>query len=82
MRLPMGSKQIVAATNGRLDDNILVLTNKQKAKYMTIGLAKTLKRGKAGGNSVIALREKEEVVAVVEFRRRIELRWKKRVQRQ
>ena len=72
MRLPMGSKQIVAATNGRLDDNILVLTNKQKAKYMTIGLAKTLKRGKAGGNSVIALREKEEVVAVVEFRRRIE----------
>ena len=73
MRLPMHSRQVVAATIGRLDDNILVLTSKKKAKYMTIGLAKPLKRGKAGGNSVIALREKEEVSGVVTYRKRIEL---------
>ena len=72
MRLPMGSSAVVAATTGRLDDNILVLTNKHKAKYMTIGLAKPLKRGRAGGNSVIALRDKERVVSVVEYRPRID----------
>ena len=73
MRLPMGSRQVAAATIGRLDDTVLVLTSKNKAKYMSLGLAKTLKRGQAGGNSVVALREKEEVVAVVDYRPRIDL---------
>ena len=72
MRLPMGSRQVVAATIGRLDDNIVVLTSKNKAKYMTVGLAKTQKRGRAGGNSVIALGEKESVVGAVEYRERID----------
>ncbi len=72
MRLPMGSQRLAAATTGKPNDNILVLTNKGKAKYMTIGFAKPLKRGSMGGNSVIALRAKEEVVAVVEYRQRID----------
>ena len=73
MRLDPPSKEVVAATIGRLDDNILVLTSKNKAKYMTLGLAKTIKRGREGGNSVIALRENERVVGVVEYRARVEL---------
>ncbi len=72
MRLPMYSKGLVAATAGGLKDKILVLTNKHRAKTMTIGSAKTLKRGRAGGNEVIALREKETVTAVVDFRARID----------
>ena len=72
MRLDPPSQEVVAATIGRLDDKILVLTNKNKAKYMTIGLAKTIKRGKSGGNSVIALRENERVVGVVEYRPRVD----------
>ncbi len=67
MRLPLGSNRLAAATTGRLDDTILVLTSKGKAKYMSLGLAKTLKRGSAGGNAVIALREKEEVVGVARY---------------
>lgn len=72
MRLDAPSKEVVAAATGRLDDNILVLTSKHKAKYMTLGLAKTVKRGRAGGNPVIALRENEAVVAVVAYRPRID----------
>ncbi len=73
MRLAPPSKGVVAATIGKLDDNILVLTNKNKAKYMTLGLAKTVKRGREGGNPVVALRDSEEVVAVVEYQARIDL---------
>ena len=72
MRLASPSKEVVAAATGRLDDKILVLTSKNKAKYMTLGLAKTVKRGRVGGNPVIALRENEVVVAVVEYRPRID----------
>ncbi len=72
MRLPLESRQVVAATIGRLDDNILVLTSRKKAKYMRMSLAPVVKRGRVGGNSVIALREKEEVVAVVEYRQPID----------
>ncbi|MXV93466.1 MAG: DNA topoisomerase (ATP-hydrolyzing) subunit A [Chloroflexi bacterium] len=74
MRLPLGSKRLAAATIGRLDDTALVLTNKRKAKYMSLGLAKTLKRGSAGGNEVIALRDKETVVGVARYHHRIDFR--------
>ncbi|PJF20756.1 MAG: hypothetical protein CUN56_14565, partial [Phototrophicales bacterium] len=67
MRLPADSRELVAATIGRLDDTVLVLTSKNKAKYMRLGLAETVKRGRAGGDFVISLRENEEVVAVVNY---------------
>ena len=67
MRLPADSRELTAATIGRLDDTVLVLTSKDKAKYMRLGLAETVKRGRAGGDFVISLREGEEVVAVVNY---------------
>ena len=39
MRLPEDSLAVRAATIGRQDDNIVVLTNKHKPKYMRVGLA-------------------------------------------
>ena len=48
-------------------------TNKHRAKAMAVGAAKSLKRGRAGGNSVIALRDKESVAGVVEYRGRIDM---------
>ena len=71
MRLPLGSNRLAAATIGKLGDTILALTSKRKAKYMTVGYAKTLKRGSAGGNEVISLRDKEEVVGVARYSHRL-----------
>ena len=72
MRLPMRSKSVAAMTAGRLEDAILVLTSKHKAETTTLGAAKTLKRGRAGGSKVLELPEKERVVGVVMSRERIE----------
>ncbi len=70
-RLPQGSRGLVAATLGRQDDNILVLTNRSKAKYMRLGLAHRLRRGQPGSDYVITLRAREKVVAVVPFQRQL-----------
>jgi DNA gyrase subunit A len=68
MRLPKSSRGIAAATIGRQDDNIIVLTNKSKPKYMRIGLAELIKRGRAGGEYVISMtRQNEAVSAVVDY---------------
>lgn len=71
MRLPAQSREVAAATVGRLDDKILVLTSRNKAKYMRLGLAETIKRGREGGKRVIALRKNERVAAVVDYRPKI-----------
>lgn len=71
MRLPSDSRELVAATIGKLDETVLVLTSKNKAKYMRLGLAETIKRGRAGGDFVISLRENEEVVAVINYEPKI-----------
>ncbi len=70
-RLPQGSRGLVAATVGRLDDNILTLTNRGKARYMRLGLAPRLKRGQPGSDYVITLRAREKVVAVVPYQRQV-----------
>ncbi len=70
-RLPQGSRGLVAATVGRLDDNILTLTNRGKAKYMRLGLAPRLKRGQPGSDYVITLSAREKVVAVVPYQRQV-----------
>ncbi|MCY4538035.1 MAG: DNA topoisomerase 4 subunit A [Chloroflexi bacterium] len=67
-----GGRQVVAAAVGRLDDTILVLTSRNKAKYMSIRLANHMAQRLDGRNPVIALREKETVVGVVEYRKRID----------
>ncbi|HLV35578.1 MAG TPA: DNA gyrase subunit A [Spirillospora sp.] len=71
MRLPKDSKAVAAATIGRQDDNIVVLTNKNKPKYMRIGLAPKVKRGRTGGDYVISMRAKESVAAVVSFQEQL-----------
>ena len=71
MRLPQDSHAVRAATIGRQDDNIVVLTSKNKPKYMRIGLAQKIKRGRNGGDYVISMREKETVKAVVTFQDQI-----------
>ena len=72
--LPLGDDRVAAATIGRLDDTALAITNKGKAKYMTLGYATTLKLGdNKSGKEVIALRDKEKVVGVALYKLRIAL---------
>ena len=65
-------RQVVAAAVGRLDDTILVLTSRNKAKYMSIRLANQMAQRLDGCQPVIALRDKETVVGVVEYRERVD----------
>ncbi len=65
--------EFVAAAVGRLNDTCLVVTSRGKAKYMTLGLAAKVTLGPRGIEPVIALREKESVVGVVNYRQRIDL---------
>ncbi len=71
MRLPKDSRSVAASTIGRQDDNIIVLTDKNKPKYMRIGLAPKVKRGRSGGDYVISMRAKEAVAAVVSYQEQL-----------
>jgi hypothetical protein len=71
MRLPKTSTELAAATIGRLDDNIIVLTDKNKPLYMRLNRAPQIMRGRPGGDSIISLRANERVMAVVNFQERI-----------
>lgn len=73
MRLPRSSSELVAAAIGRQDDNIVVLTDREKPLYMRIGRAPLLKRGRTGGEAVLTLRENERAAAVVAYQARVEL---------
>ena len=65
MRMPKESREVAAVTIGRQDDNIIVLTTKNKAKYMRVALAAKVPRGRAGGDYVISMRGTNESVAAV-----------------
>ncbi|NLE50703.1 MAG: DNA gyrase subunit A [Chloroflexi bacterium] len=71
MKLPSDAKGLAAATIGRPDDNIVVVTSKGKPKYMRVGLAPEVRRN-AKGDYIISLRVKEVVSAVVKLLPRIE----------
>lgn len=70
MKLPSDAFGLGAATAGRPDDNIVVVTSKGKPKYMRISLAKQMKRN-AGGDYIISLRESEVVQRVVRLEPRV-----------
>ncbi|MCE2490861.1 MAG: DNA gyrase subunit A, partial [Anaerolineae bacterium] len=70
-RLPQGSRELAAATAGRQQDNLLVLTNRNKARYMRLGLAPRLRRGQAGSDYILSLRARERVAAVVPYQREV-----------
>jgi DNA gyrase subunit A len=65
MRLPKTSRALAASTIGRKDDTIIVLTNKNKAKYMRIQLAPEIKRGRAGGEEIISMERVNEAVTAI-----------------
>ena len=71
--IPGIESKFVAAAVGRLNDTCLVVTSRGKAKYMTLGLAAKVTLGPRGIEPVIALRDKESVVGVVEYRGRIDM---------
>ncbi len=71
MRLPKGSLELAAATIGRQDDNIIVLTNRNKPLYMRLGRAPQVGRGRPGGDIILSLRAKERVATVVTYQPRI-----------
>ncbi len=63
---------LAAILTGRLADTILALTSRNKAKYMSLNLALKVQLGPRGIEPVIALGERESVVAAVEYRQRID----------
>ncbi|MBI1280210.1 MAG: DNA gyrase subunit A [Anaerolineaceae bacterium] len=71
MRLPSSSRELAAATIGRQDDNIIALTSRKKAFYMRLGRAPQVARGKTGGDFIISMREKEQVIAVITYQPRM-----------
>jgi DNA gyrase subunit A len=73
MRLHADSKEVAAASIGKADDNIIVLTNKHKPLYMRIGRAPELKRGRAGGDIVISMRDNEHVIGVVSYQAKVNI---------
>jgi len=69
MRLPTTSQEVAAATTGRLDARLIALSNKHKPLYMRMERTPIIKRGRAGGESVISMtRKNERVAAVVDYR--------------
>lgn len=61
MKLPKDATGLAAATVGRPDDNIVVVTNRSKAKYMRVGLAPQGGRN-IKGDYVISMTRKDEAV--------------------
>ncbi len=64
MKLPKESQGLAAATIGKLEDNVYVLTNKDRARLVPIKKAPNGRRDKRG-DIVISLSAKEQVVAVI-----------------
>ncbi len=73
MRLPKDSREVAAAVIGRQDDRVVVLTNKNKPKYMRLGLAQKITRGRTGGDYVISLGTKETVTTAVLYQELVTL---------
>jgi hypothetical protein len=71
MRLPAGSHELAAATIGRQEDNIVVLTDKNKAIYMRLNRAPLIQRGRPGGDIIISVKAKERVSSVVTYQARV-----------
>ncbi len=72
MKMPKDAGGLTAATVARPDDNIVVVTDKGKAKYMRVSLAPQVGRN-TKGDYVISLRAKEAVAKVVRLEGRIVL---------
>lgn len=67
MRIPKQSTELAAATIGRMDDNIIALTNRNKPFYMRLGRAPLVQRGRPGGDIILSVRANERVIGVVNY---------------
>ncbi|MDX1994176.1 MAG: DNA gyrase subunit A [bacterium] len=65
MRLPKTSRSVVANAVGELDDVVVILSNKDKAKPTKMSAAPVIKRGRAGGAEVFKPTRQNEVVQSV-----------------
>ncbi len=74
MRLPNNSREVVAAAIGSADEQIIILTSKNKPVVVKIGKAPLLKRGKAGGDIALTLGAKDAVSSVIRYQRRLQPR--------
>jgi DNA gyrase subunit A len=72
MKLPKDAGGLAAVTIGKPDDNIVLVTNKGKPKYMRIGLAPQGGRS-TKGDYVISMGAKETAARVVRLEPRIEI---------
>jgi DNA gyrase subunit A len=72
MKLPKDANGLAAATVGHPDDNIVLVTDKGKPKYMRVSLAPQAGRN-TKGDYVISMRAKESVAHVVKLQGRIEV---------
>lgn len=72
MRLPKTSREMAGATVGQLEDSIVILTDKNKAKQIRISSAPKGKRP-ISGDYVISMRSKENIMAIVNFQERISI---------
>ncbi len=72
MKLPKDAIGLAAATVGRPDDNIVVVTNKGKAKYMRVSLAPQVGRNTKGDYVISMTRVNEAVARVVRLEPRID----------
>ncbi len=73
-RLSEFEGQAAAVATGKLSSTLLVLTSRGKAKYMSLGLADTVRLGPKGIEPVIALRKNETVVGVARYHHRLRFR--------
>lgn len=64
MKLPGDAKGLAAATIGRPDDPLVLVTNRGKPKYMRVSLAPEVRRN-AKGDYVISMTRQGEVVRLV-----------------
>jgi DNA gyrase subunit A len=67
MRLPKSSKYLAAATQGKLDENIVVIGSMGSHQSIKISSAPHIKRGRNGGEFVVTFIMGEEVAGVVNY---------------
>lgn len=71
MKMPPDAAGLTAATVGWPDDNIIVVSNRGKAKYMRVGLAPESGRATKGAVIIAMTRKNEAVARVVKLEPRI-----------
>lgn len=70
MKLPKIGQGLASAIIGALDENVVVITSKNRAKTMKIGTAPKMGRNTLG-DYVISMASKESVTAVVTYQKRV-----------